>query len=89
MVENQCETNCECVQQKEVQNIVMLQMNVLVIVKPTQIKSIVHAVNDDPFAGAKSLLEKSFFNALTEVHVEKLKKQIEREWGVRLTRQWI
>jgi hypothetical protein len=26
-------------------------------------------------------LEKSFFKALTEVHVEKLKKQIEREWG--------
>ena len=26
-------------------------------------------------------MEKSFFNALTEVHVEKLKKQIEREWG--------
>ena len=26
-------------------------------------------------------MEKSFFKALTEVHVEKLKKQIEREWG--------
>jgi len=26
-------------------------------------------------------LERSFFTALTEVHVEKLKKQIETEWG--------
>jgi hypothetical protein len=26
-------------------------------------------------------LKRSFFTALTEVHVEKLKKQIEREWG--------
>ena len=37
--------------------------------------------SDGPIAEAKSLLEKSFFTALTEVHVEKLKKQIEREWG--------
>ena len=37
--------------------------------------------SDDHIAGAKSLLERSFFKALTEVHVEKLKKQIEREWG--------
>ena len=26
-------------------------------------------------------MERSFFTALTEVHVEKLKKQIETEWG--------
>ena len=26
-------------------------------------------------------MKRSFFTALTEVHVEKLKKQIEREWG--------
>ena len=37
--------------------------------------------SDDPIAEAKSLLERSFFTALTEVHVEKLKKQIETEWG--------
>jgi hypothetical protein len=37
--------------------------------------------SDDPISEAKSLLERSFFIALTEVHVEKLKKQIEREWG--------
>jgi hypothetical protein len=53
----------------------MLQMNVLVVVKQVQqIKQIVNA-------GAKLLLEKSFFKALTEVHVENLKKQIEKEWG--------
>ena len=38
--------------------------------------------SDDPIVGAKSLLERSFFTALTEVHMEKLKKQIEREWGI-------
>ena len=37
--------------------------------------------SNDPISEAKSLLERSFFTALTEVHVEKLKKQIEREWG--------
>jgi hypothetical protein len=37
--------------------------------------------SDDPIAEAKSLLERSFFTALKEVHVEKLKKQIETEWG--------
>ena len=37
--------------------------------------------SDDPIAEAKSLLERSFFTTLTEIHVEKLKKQIEREWG--------
>jgi len=35
----------------------------------------------DPVNAAKSLLESSFFAALKEVHVEKLKKLIEKEWG--------
>ena len=37
--------------------------------------------DNDPISKAKSFLERSFFTVLTEVHVEKLKKQIEREWG--------
>ena len=37
--------------------------------------------SNDPIVEAKSFLERSFFTALTEVHVEKLKKQIETEWG--------
>jgi hypothetical protein len=37
--------------------------------------------DNDPISEAKSFLERSFFTVLTEVHVEKLKKQIEREWG--------
>ena len=37
--------------------------------------------SNDHIAEAKSLLERSFFTALTEIHVEKLKKQIETEWG--------
>jgi hypothetical protein len=37
--------------------------------------------SDDSIAEAKLFLERSFFTALREVHTEKLKKQIEREWG--------
>ena len=35
----------------------------------------------DPIETAKQLLESSFFAALKEVHVEKIKKIIERDWG--------
>jgi hypothetical protein len=35
----------------------------------------------DPIEKAKQLLERSFFAALKEVHVEKIKKIIERDWG--------
>ena len=37
--------------------------------------------DNDLISEAKSFLERYFFTALTEVHVEKLKKQIKREWG--------
>lgn len=37
--------------------------------------------NSDPIEGAKRLLESAFFEALREVHVEKIKKIIERDWG--------
>ena len=81
MVENQCETNCECVETQRSSGhsnganecCCDCQTNTNKINSP--------CCNDDPIAGAKSLLERSFFTALTEVHVEKLKKQIEREWG--------
>ena len=79
MVENQCETNCECVATEgssENSNVV----NEYSCCCQTNTNKInIQCCNDDPIAGAKSLLEKSFFNAFTEVHVEKLKKQIERE----------
>ena len=35
----------------------------------------------DPIEKAKQLLQSSFFAALKEVHVEKIKKIIERDWG--------
>ncbi len=35
----------------------------------------------DPVETAKQLLERSFLEALKEVHVEKIKKIIERDWG--------
>ncbi|MDF0681843.1 MAG: hypothetical protein P0116_12855 [Candidatus Nitrosocosmicus sp.] len=37
--------------------------------------------DNDPIEGAKKLLESAFFEALKEVHVEKIKKIIERDWG--------
>lgn len=35
----------------------------------------------DPIGMAKQMLESSFFTAMKEVHVEKLKKIIDKEWG--------
>jgi hypothetical protein len=35
----------------------------------------------DPIEASKQLLERSFFAALKEAHVEKIKKIIERDWG--------
>jgi hypothetical protein len=37
--------------------------------------------NSDPIEGAKKLLQSAFFEALKQVHVEKIKKIIERNWG--------
>jgi len=78
MVENQRESNCECVETQSSQG----NNNVANECCQTTNKiSNSSCCSDDPIAAAKSLLERSFFTALTEVHVEKLKKQIETEWG--------
>ena len=83
MVENQCETNCECVetQRSSGNSNVADECSCCSCQTTTNKTNIPCCSSDDPIAGAKSLLERSFFKALTEVHVEKLKKQIEREWG--------
>lgn len=78
MVENQCESNCECV---ETQSISGNNNDANECCQMTNKTSSSSCCSDDPIAAAKSLLERSFFTALTEVHVEKLKKQIETEWG--------
>ena len=79
MVENQCESNCECM---EIQR---SPENNNVVNECCQTTNKTNSTNpccsNDPISEAKSLLERSFFTALTEVRVEKLKKQIEREWG--------
>ena len=79
MVENECESNCECVetQRSSVNNNVANECCEMT----NKTSSSSACCSNDPIAEAKSLLEKSFFTALTEVHVEKLKKQIETEWG--------
>ena len=83
MVENQCESNCECVetQRSSGNNTVANECSCCCQTNTTNKTSTPCCSSDDPISGAKSLLERSFFKALTEVHVEKLKKQIEREWG--------
>jgi hypothetical protein len=80
MTENQYEKNCECTESStndkggndcccETQSDQSSNINS-------------SCCSGDPIADAKLLLEKSFFTALKEVHVEKLKKRIETEWGV-------
>ena len=84
MVKNECESNYECVEtQRSSEN-----NNVA-----NECCEMTNKINrsacgsNDPINEAKSLLERSFFTALTEVHVEKLKKQIETEWGTTIDRR--
>ena len=81
MEENECESNCECVETQNSSGDNNVSNECSCCCQTTTNKTNSPCCNDDPIAGAKVLLEKSFFKALTEVHVEKLKKQIEREWG--------
>ncbi len=78
MVENQCESNCECVKTQRSSGNNNVANECCEMTNKTSSSS---CCSDSPIAEAKSLLERSFFTALTEVHVEKLKKQIETEWG--------
>ena len=81
MVENEYESNCECVETQRSSGNSNVANECSCCQTTTNKTNSTCYSNDDPISGAKSLLEKSFFKALTEVHVEKLKKQIEREWG--------
>lgn len=78
MVENQCESNCECVETQRSSGNSNVANECCEMTNKTNSSP---CCSNDPISEAKSLLERSFFTALTEVHVEKLKKQIEREWG--------
>ena len=78
MVENNCESNCECVETQSSSGDNNVANECCQMTNKTNSRS---CCSDDPIAEAKSLLERSFITALKEVHVEKLKKQIETEWG--------
>ena len=78
MVENNCESNCECVETQSSSGDNNVANECCQMTNKTKSRS---CCSDDPIAEAKSLLERSFITALKEVHVEKLKKQIETEWG--------
>lgn len=78
MVENQCETNCESHEtMKESTN----KCTERSCGCETTSCNNSPCCDTDPISAAKSLLESSFYTALKEVHVEKLKKIIEKEWG--------
>ncbi len=83
MVENQCETYCEYMetQRSSGNSNVANECSCCSCQTTTNKTNTPCCSSDDPIAGGKSLLDRSFFTALTEVHLEKLKKQIEREWG--------
>ena len=78
MVETNCESNCECVETQSSSGDSNVANECCQMTNKTNSRS---CCSDDPIAEAKSLLERSFITALKEVHVEKLKKQIETEWG--------
>jgi hypothetical protein len=80
MVEDKCESNCECMETQTSSGNSNVA-NEYSCCQTTTNKINSSCCSDDPISESKSLLEKSFFKALTEVHVEKLKKQIEKEWG--------
>ena len=74
MVENQRESNCECVETQRSSGNNNVANECCEMTNKTNSSP---CCSNDPISEAKSLLERSFFTALTEVHVEKLKKQIE------------
>jgi len=78
MVENQCETNCESHEtMRESTN----KSDVDRCGCETTNCNSSPCCDMDPISAAKSLLESSFYTALKEVHVEKMKNIIEKEWG--------
>ena len=78
MIKNECESNYECVETQRNSGNNNVANECCEMTNKTNSSQ---CCSNDPISEAKSLLERSFFTALTEVHVEKLKKQIEREWG--------
>ena len=80
MVENQCESNRECIEIQRSSGNSNIANECTCCCQTTTNKTNTPCCSNDPIFQAKLLLEKSFLKALTEVHVEKLKKQIEREW---------
>jgi hypothetical protein len=78
MNKNQCETNCEDIQTNRISK-ENSTVNTCGCESTTSNES--SCCSTDPINAAKTLLENSFITAMKEVHVEKLKKIIEKEWG--------
>ena len=80
MVETQCETNCMSHETNRESN-KYNNSNSCGCEATNNSSSDCPCCSTDPINAAKSLLESSFFTALKEIQVEKLKKIIEKEWG--------
>ena len=84
MVENQCDSNC-AVPDRIVDSVTYSQECSKACGCQTttngNFNRCTSCCEAAPIETAKQILERSFFAALKEVHVEKIKKIIERDWG--------
>ena len=71
MVENQCESNCECVETQRSSGNNNVANECCQMTNKTNNSP---CCSNDPISEAKSLLEKSFFTALTEVPCGEIEK---------------
>ena len=86
MVENQCDSTCA--QPNRTEESVTYKQNYscscgcqTTTTASGNCNSCSSCCEADPIETSKQLLERSFFAALKDVHVEKIKKMIERNWG--------
>ena len=84
MVENQCDSTCaapNCIGESATHNQSCSNACGCQTTTAGDCNGSSSCCDADPIEKAKQLLESSFFAALKEVHVEKIKKIIERDWG--------
>jgi hypothetical protein len=84
MVENQCDSNCavpDRIGDSRTYNQDCPKACGCQTTTNSNCNSCSSCCEADPIETAKQLLERSFIAALKEVHVEKIKKIIERDWG--------
>ena len=87
MVETQCDSNCaSSLELEKRQDIIRIVQVCGDAKRYLMICDSCSCCDTDPIETTKKLLESSFFAALKEIHVEKINKIIEREWGSTIDR---